>query len=96
MNANFNFLRLMLLSAFAMIVSITTAQPPNGGNVTESGNTPDNTPRDNFYDRYMYKEKQILAYDFIHEKDVFWEKRIWRVIDVREKMNHPFIYDKYP
>lgn len=71
----------------------------NGGNanttnVTESGKTNTDGPRDNFYDRYLYKEKRIIEYDFIHEKDVFWEKRIWRVIDIREKMNHPFRYEK--
>jgi gliding motility associated protien GldN len=37
-----------------------------------------------------------LAYDFIHEKDVMWEKRIWRIIDVREKMNLPFAYPEAP
>lgn len=66
------------------------------GGITESGKTNSNTPRDNFYDRYLYKEKRIVEYDFIHEKDVFWEKRVWRVIDVREKMNHPFRFEKEP
>lgn len=51
-------------------------------------------PRDNFYDRYMHTEKRVLAYDYIHEKDVFWEKRVWREIDTRVKQNHHFIYPK--
>lgn len=72
----------------------------NGGGsaptVTESGKTEVVTPRDGFYDRYLHKEKRIIAYDYIHEKDVFWEKRIWRIIDVREKMNHPFKFEKEP
>jgi gliding motility associated protien GldN len=63
---------------------------------TESGATTRKVPRDGFYDRYLHQEKRTIAYDFIHEKDVFWEKRIWRVIDVREKMNHPFKYEKEP
>ena len=45
------------------------------------------------FERRMYKEKQVIAYDNIREADVFWEKRIWRIIDIREKMNLPF---KYP
>lgn len=49
-----------------------------------------NAPRDNFYDRYMHTEKQPLAYDHIHEKDVFWEKRVWREIDLRGKRNQHF------
>ena len=53
-------------------------------------------PRDGFYDRYLHKEKMPIAYDYIHEKDVFWEKRIWRVVDTREKMNHSFRNPKAP
>lgn len=84
----------------ALAFSSVTAQRENtgevypGANMTESGNTPNQTPRDNFYDRYLYAEKQIIPYDFIHEKDVFWEKRIWRELDVNEKMNHPFKNEK--
>ena len=65
-------------------------------NVTESGNVEQVTPRDNFYSRYLHTERPILQYDYIHEKDVFWEKRIWRLIDVREKMNHIFKDEKKP
>lgn len=28
----------------------------------------------------------------VREADIFWSKRIWRVIDMREKMNLPFYY----
>lgn len=49
------------------------------------------TPRDGFYDRYLHKEKMPLPYDYVHEKDVFWEKRVWREVDTREKMNHVFV-----
>ena len=45
------------------------------------------------FTRQIYQDKQIIPYDHIRECDVFWQKRIWRVIDVREKMNLPF---KYP
>lgn len=41
-------------------------------------------------------EKPVLPYDPVREADIFWEKRIWRVIDVREKMNQPFIYPELP
>lgn len=95
MSYRFNFLRLCFLGLFAFWFSDVSAQRPPDP-VTESGNSDVKTPRDNFYDRYIYKEKRIIDYDFIHEKDVFWEKRIWRLIDVREKMNHPFRYEKEP
>ncbi len=53
-------------------------------------------PRDGFYDRTLHKEKMPLPYDHIHEKDVFWEKKIWREVDLRHKMNHTFTYAKRP
>ena len=37
-----------------------------------------------------------LPYDHIREADVMWEKRVWRVIDFREKMNKPFSYPREP
>lgn len=42
------------------------------------------------YERKIYEEKQVIPYEHIREADVFWQKRIWRLIDVREKMNLPF------
>ena len=53
-------------------------------------------PKDNFYDRYLHKEKRTLPYNHVHERDVFWEKRIWREIVVDEKMNHAFKNEKMP
>jgi len=52
--------------------------------------------RDGIYDRNIYKERKILQYDHLREADVFWEKRIWRVIDIREKINLPFSYPLMP
>jgi gliding motility associated protien GldN len=49
-------------------------------------------PRDLSYDKTPM-EKEIIPYDHIREADVFWQKRIWRVIDSREKMNLPFKYE---
>ncbi len=49
-------------------------------------------PLDGAYTKVVTKEKEIIPYDFIREADVFWSKRVWRVIDTREKMNLPFRY----
>lgn len=39
-------------------------------------------------------ERSVLPFPPIREADLFWEKMIWRTIDVREKMNAPFTYPK--
>ncbi|MCC7244255.1 MAG: gliding motility protein GldN [Saprospiraceae bacterium] len=41
-------------------------------------------------------ERRVLPYQPIRESDVFWQKRVWRVIDVREKMNLSFAYPEAP
>lgn len=96
MNVNHKLLRFFVLGLVLTVITPTFvwAQPDNSSNVTESGNVDQVKPRDNFYNRYLYTEKQVIPYDFIHEKDVFWERRIWRLIDIREKMNHPFKNEK--
>jgi gliding motility associated protien GldN len=51
---------------------------------------------DGIYEENLISSRPPLQYDHIREADVFWEKRIWRVIDVREKMNQAFIYPELP
>ncbi|GDX51739.1 gliding motility protein GldO [Bacteroidota bacterium] len=57
------------------------------------GTTEEQAPRDRIYDRFSPSEREIIPYDHIRESDVFMEKRIWRVIDSREKINLPFKYE---
>lgn len=52
--------------------------------------------RDGAYDKIGVKERVALAYDHIREADVLWSKRLWRVIDTREKINTPFLYEEKP
>ncbi len=53
-------------------------------------------PLDGFYKKENIKNRRVLAYDHVREADVFWEKRIWRIIDVREKINKPFVSPQAP
>lgn len=39
-----------------------------------------------------YTPSPPLPYAPLREADVMWEKRVWRIIDTREKMNLPFRY----
>jgi gliding motility associated protien GldN len=95
-------LTLAILGVFA--VAVASAQPTKPSatvqptpTTTEAGGEPtEDAPLDGIYEREVYKDKRILVYDHIREADVFYEKRIWRVIDTREKMNRPFVYPKEP
>lgn len=52
--------------------------------------------QDGAYKKYRAKDRHVLAYDDIREADVLWQKRIWRIIDIREKLNLAFAYPKLP
>ena len=51
---------------------------------------------DDFTERHSISEKPVLDYQPIREADILWEKRIWRIVDVREKMNQHFVCPEAP
>ncbi|MEZ5082600.1 MAG: gliding motility protein GldN [Bacteroidales bacterium] len=50
------------------------------------------SPRDGIYDKIHVSEKKPIPYTPVREADVAWQKRIWRTIDLRQKINHVFYY----
>lgn len=52
------------------------------------------TVLDGAYVKEHNATKRVVPYPHLREADVMWAKRIWRVMDLREKMNHPFYYPK--
>ena len=54
------------------------------------------TPLDDFTEREVVQDHQVLAHQPVREADILWEKRLWRIIDVREKMNQPFVAPESP
>lgn len=49
-------------------------------------------PLDGVVEKKIRSEKRVLAFPHLRENDLLWEKRIWRLIDTREKMNLCFRY----
>lgn len=47
-------------------------------------------------DRHIQDDRSVLKYQPLREADIFWECRLWRVIDVREKMNLSFAWPAEP
>lgn len=47
---------------------------------------------DNVIERNLVKDRIPLAYEHIREDDAVYRQRLWREIDVHEKMNLPFVY----
>jgi len=54
------------------------------------------SPRDGVFDEIHLQEKKPIPYYPVREADVIWKKRIWRIMDLRQKMNHPFYYPETP
>lgn len=47
---------------------------------------------DEIVPKELLKQSRVLPYASVREADILWQKRIWRIIDTREKMNLPFRY----
>lgn len=80
---------LFLIVSLSFSVGIN-AQEPDTQIMMESG-----TPLEDYYvdgvvKRSLIEEGPILEFDQPRESDVVWERKMWRVIDVREKMNMVF------
>ncbi len=48
------------------------------------------------YEKIHIPKKKPIPYIFTREADVMWSKVIWRMIDLREKMNLPLFYPIQP
>jgi hypothetical protein len=48
--------------------------------------------QDGLYIRETIPTKKLIPYEYVRECDVAWSKRVWSVIDLREKFNHPLYY----
>ena len=47
---------------------------------------------DGVYVKEHIPTKKVVPYEYVREADVTWSKRVWSVIDLREKFNHPLYW----
>lgn len=52
----------------------------------------DNQPVDNIFEKEHIRNKKPVPYPSLREADILWSKRVWRIIDLREKINLPMYY----
>ena len=64
--------------------------------ITESSEPSENIYIDDIVSKRLIVENRVLPYEPMREADIAWQKRIWRVIETREKMNLPFRYPERP
>jgi gliding motility associated protien GldN len=50
------------------------------------------TVLDGAYIKEHTKTKKIIQYPHLREADVMWSTRVWRVIELKQKINHPLFY----
>ena len=44
------------------------------------------------YKKAKHHNKKVQPYTPLRQADVMWSRKIWREIDLRQKINHPFYY----
>lgn len=86
MKKNLLTLACLVLSAAAF------AQTPNLNNSTKP--TPVDRPVDGYYKKTNILSAKVTPYASLRELDVMFSKRVWREIDLRDKMNMVFASPK--
>ena len=88
--------KLFSLLIICLIAGYTQAQKEDRSIITESSEPMEDKYIDDIVKRTLVEENKILEWAPVREADIAWEKRIWRVIDTREKMNLVFRYPNAP
>ena len=82
----------LLTLAFLVFSAAAFAQAPNLDNNTKP--TPVDRPVDGYYKKTNILNAKVTPYANLRELDVMFSKRVWREIDLREKMNMVFASPK--
>jgi gliding motility associated protien GldN len=78
-----HLIKINIITFFLLVCNYTFAQP----GVFQPGDY-----KDGVYEKENAVNRRYIPYTHLREGDVTWEKRVWRKIDLREKINHPLYY----
>jgi gliding motility associated protien GldN len=97
-----------LLGIFILVANIGYSQVPTTSTTTTTPTTIQSTSNtggsggileppgggvlDGVYTPEHLVFRKPIPYVYEREADIMWQRRIWRVIDLREKINHPLYY----
>ena len=59
---------------------------------TVVGNGESKERMNNVYDRSQHLTREVVPLSHLREADVMLSRKIWREIDLRQKINHPLYY----
>ena len=76
MKINLNIIRNLLI-----LITLHTVKAYSQSNVLDGP-----------YLKQNSQERKVIPYTYLREADMMWSRRIWRKVDMREKINHVFYY----
>jgi gliding motility associated protien GldN len=71
--------------AFVLFLSVTSSQVSAQNKILDGIYIKEHTPT-----------RRVVPYTHVREADVMWSTRVWRLLDLREKINHPLYYPLDP
>jgi len=79
----------ILIAGISIIIGSSAHAQVIGGSSQSSSIS---TPRDDVFDHIHTEFKKPIPYSPLRQADVIYSKRVWQIIDFREKINQPFYY----
>lgn len=90
---------LLSLTFILIVFASTYGQEPIAAEMIITESVPANEETqfiDGIVERKLIVENRVLPYEQVREADIPWEKKIWRAVNTREKLNWPFRYKEMP
>ena len=81
------YLKILLFACLSLNFYSVVAQP----SVFQPGDY-----KDGVYEKENSINRRLIPYTHLREGDVMWEKRVWRVVDMREKLNQQLYFPLFP